>query len=77
MGRLTKDPELRRTPSGTAVATFSIAVDRDFKGKDGERETDFIDVVAWRQTAGVREQAFHKGANGRSGGPASDPGLHQ
>ena len=39
MGRLTKDPELRRTPSGTAVATFSIAVDRDFKGKDGERET--------------------------------------
>ncbi len=61
MGRLTKDPELRRTPSGTAVATFSIAVDRDFKGKDGERETDFIDVVAWRQTAEFVSKHFTKG----------------
>lgn len=61
MGRLTKDPELRRTPSGTAVATFSIAVDRDFKGKDGERETDFIDVVAWRQTAEFVSKYFAKG----------------
>lgn len=60
MGRLTKDPELRRTPSGTAVATFSIAVDRDFKGKDGERETDFIDVVAWRQTAEFVSKHFTK-----------------
>lgn len=61
MGRLTKDPELRRTPSGTAVATFSIAVDRDFKGKDGERETDFIDIVAWRQTAEFVSKHFTKG----------------
>ena len=61
MGRLTKDPELRRTPSGTAVATFSIAVDRDFKGKDGERETDFIDIVAWRQTAEFVKKHFTKG----------------
>ena len=61
MGRLTKDPELRRTPSGTAVATFSIAVDRDFKGKDGERETDFIDIVAWRQTAEFESKHFTKG----------------
>lgn len=61
MGRLTKDPELRRTPSGTAVATFSIAVDRDFKGKDGERETDFIDIVAWRQTAEFVNKHFTKG----------------
>lgn len=61
MGRLTKDPELRRTPSGTAVATFGIAVDRDFKGKDGERETDFIDIVAWRQTAEFVSKHFTKG----------------
>lgn len=61
MGRLTKDPELRRTPSGTAVATFSIAVDRDFKGEDGERETDFIDIVAWRQTAEFVSKHFTKG----------------
>lgn len=61
MGRLTKDPELRRTPSGTAVATFSIAVDRDFKGKDGERETDFIDIVAWRQTAEFVSKHLTKG----------------
>lgn len=61
MGRLTKDPELRRTPSGTAVATFSIAVDRDFKGKDGELETDFIDIVAWRQTAEFVSKHFTKG----------------
>ena len=61
MGRLTKDPELRRTPSGTAVATFSIAVDRDFKGKDGERETDFIDIVAWRQTAEFVSKHFTRG----------------
>ena len=61
MGRLTKDPELRRTPSGTAVATFSIAVDRDFKGEDGKRETDFIDIVAWRQTAEFVSKHFTKG----------------
>ena len=51
MGRLTRDPELRRTGSGVAVASFSLAVDRDFSPRDGgERETDFIDCVAWRQT---------------------------
>ena len=51
MGRLTRDPELRRTQSGTAVTSFSIAVDRDFKSQSGEKETDFIDIVAWRSTA--------------------------
>lgn len=52
MGRLTRDPELRHTQSGTAVASFSLAVDRDFKSRDsGEKTTDFIDVVAWRSTA--------------------------
>ena len=51
MGRLTRDPELRRTGSGTAVTSFSLAVDRDFKSQSGEKETDFIDIVAWRSTA--------------------------
>ena len=52
MGRLTRDPELRRTGSGVAVASFSLAVDRDFgKNENGEKETDFIDCVAWRNTA--------------------------
>lgn len=52
MGRLTREPELRRTQTGTSVASFTLAVDRDFKDKQtGERATDFIDVVAWRQTA--------------------------
>ena len=51
MGRLTRDPELRRTGSGVAVATMRIAVDRDYASSNGERETDFIDVVAWRNTA--------------------------
>ena len=50
MGRLTRDPELRRTGSGIAVANFTLAVERDFKGQDGEKETDFIDCVAWRNT---------------------------
>ena len=52
MGRLTRDPELRRTQSGVSVTSFSVAVDRDVKNTlTGERETDFIDVVAWRSTA--------------------------
>ena len=51
MGRLTKKPELRRTKSGVAVTSFSLAVERDYKDADGNRETDFIDVVAWRGTA--------------------------
>ena len=61
MGRLTRDPELRRTGNGTAVASFSLAVDRDFKGQDGERETDFIDIVAWRGTAEFVSKYFTKG----------------
>lgn len=61
MGRLTRDPELRRTGSGTAVASFSLAVDRDFKTQDGERETDFIDIVAWRSTAEFASKYFTKG----------------
>lgn len=61
MGRLTRDPELRRTGSGTAVTSFSIACDRDFKGQNGEKETDFIDVVAWRNTAEFASKYFTKG----------------
>ena len=62
MGRLTRDPELRRTASGVAVASFSIAVDRDFgKTESGEKETDFIDIVAWRQTAEFVSKYFAKG----------------
>ena len=62
MGRLTADPELRRTQSGTPVASFTVAVDRDFKDKStGERATDFIDVVAWRQTGEFVSRYFTKG----------------
>lgn len=61
MGRLTRDPELRRTESGTAVCSFSIAVDRDFKSKNGEKETDFIDIVSWRATAEFVSKYFTKG----------------
>ena len=61
MGRLTRDPELRRTQSGTAVASFTLAVDRDYKPQDGERETDFIDIVAWRGTAEFVSKYFTKG----------------
>lgn len=61
MGRLTRDPELRRTNSGKAVASFTVAVDRDFKSQSGEKETDFIDVVAWRNTAEFVSKYFSKG----------------
>lgn len=62
MGRLTRDPELRRTKNSTPVASFSLAVDRDFKDKQsGERATDFINVVAWRQTAEFVSRYFSKG----------------
>ena len=62
MGRLTRDPELRRTGSGIAVASFTVAVDRDFGGRDGgEKETDFIDCVAWRQTGEFVSKYFAKG----------------
>ena len=61
MGRLTRDPELKRTGTGTAVTSFSIAVDRDFKDQNGKKETDFIDVVAWRNTAEFVSKYFTKG----------------
>lgn len=62
MGRLTRDPELRRTQGGTAVASFSLAVERDFKDQaTGEKATDFIDIVAWRNTAEYAAKYFHKG----------------
>ena len=62
MGRLTRDPELRRTGSGTAVASFSVAVERDFgKNENGEKETDFIDCIAWRQTGEFVSKYFTKG----------------
>ena len=62
MGRLTRDPELRRTGTGVAVASFTLAVDRDFgKNENGERETDFIDCVAWRQTGEFVSKYFTKG----------------
>ncbi|WP_312611435.1 single-stranded DNA-binding protein [Oscillibacter sp.] len=61
MGRLTRDPELRRTGSGTAVTSFTLAVDRDFKGQNGEKEVDFIDTVAWRNTAEFVSKYFTKG----------------
>ena len=62
MGRLTRDPELRYTGSNVPVASFRIAVDRDFgRGENGERQTDFIDVVAWRATAEFVAKYFAKG----------------
>ncbi|MBQ7768816.1 MAG: single-stranded DNA-binding protein [Oscillospiraceae bacterium] len=62
MGRLTRDPELRRTGTGVAVASFTVAVDRDFgKNENGEKETDFIDCVAWRQTGEFVSKYFTKG----------------
>ena len=60
-GRLCSTPELRRTQSGTAVTSFTLAVDRDFKGQNGEKETDFIDIVAWRNTAEFVCNYFAKG----------------
>ena len=62
MGRLTRDPELRHTQTGTAVASFTLAVDRDFKNRDtGEKSTDFIDIVAWRSTAEFVSKYVTKG----------------
>ena len=62
MGRLTRDPELRRTGTGVAVATFRVAVERDYQSKDGgERKADFIDCVAWRQTGEFISKYFTKG----------------
>ncbi len=62
MGRLTRDPELRRTGTGVAVASFTVAVDRDFADKQsGQKETDFLDCVAWRQTGEFVSKYFTKG----------------
>ena len=62
MGRLTRDPEMRNTQSGVAVASFTLAVDRDFGGRDGgEKQTDFIDCTAWRHTAEFVSKYFSKG----------------
>ena len=69
MGRLTRDPELRRTNSGKPVASFTVAVDRDYAPEGQEKETDFIDCVAWNGTAEFVEKYFKKGSmivvNGR------------
>lgn len=62
MGRLARDPELRRTGSGIAVANFSVAVERDFKDGNGEKKADFIDCVAWRQAGEFVAKYFKKGA---------------
>ena len=61
MGRLTRDPELRRTQSGIPVASFALACDRDFGAKGQEKETDFVDIVAWRSTAEFVSKYFTKG----------------
>lgn len=61
MGRLCTNPELRRTGSGTSVTSFSLACDRDFKSQSGEKETDFIEVVAWKNTAEFVSKYFSKG----------------
>lgn len=60
-GRLTRDPELRTTNSGSPVCNFTLAVERDFKNSEGVRETDFIDVITWRNTAEFVSRNFHKG----------------
>lgn len=61
MGRLTKDVECKRTQGGTAVANFTLAVDRDFKGQNGEKSTDFIECVAWKNSAEFVSKYFGKG----------------
>ena len=62
MGRLTKDPELRKTANDTSVCSFTLAVDRRFKNASGQRETDFIPCVAWRQQADFASRYFSKGS---------------
>ena len=61
MGRFTRDPELLHTQAGTAVASFTLAVERDFKDGNGDKQTDFIDCVAWRQTGEFVSKYFTKG----------------
>jgi len=61
VGRLTADPEMRQTPNGTNVCSFSVAVDRSYTDANGERQADFINCVAWRQTAEFITRYFRKG----------------
>lgn len=61
MGRMVRDPELKHTPAGVAVSTFSIAVDRDYKKEGQDRETDFLDIVCWRHNAEYACKYFRKG----------------
>ena len=61
MGRLTRDPELRRTSSGVAVASFTLACERDFAAQGADKETDFVDIVAWRSTAEFVSKYFTEG----------------
>ena len=61
IGRLTRDPELRKTAACVSVTSFSVAVDSDFSQQDGQKETDFLDVVAWRNTAEFAAKYFTKG----------------
>lgn len=61
MGRLVADPELRHTPNSIPVTRFTLAVDRNFSSQSGERQTDFIDITAWRKTAEFVSRYFHKG----------------
>jgi len=65
IGRLTRDPELRYTAGGNAVASFSLAVDRPFQNQQGEKETDFIDIVVWRKLAETVSAHLHKGPDFR------------
>lgn len=75
MGRLTRKPELRRTQSGVAVTSFSLAVERDYKDAGGNRETDFIDVVAWRGDGGICRQVSGQGQDGGGDRVAAGPQL--
>ncbi|WP_317302160.1 single-stranded DNA-binding protein [Acidaminococcus timonensis] len=61
LGRLTREPEVRTTPTGKTVVVFSLAVDRPYKGRDGKAETDFINIVTWNKTAELVGTYVHKG----------------
>lgn len=61
MGRLTENPEIKTTPAGVSVTSFNIACERNYKGKDGQKATDFLTIVAWRNTAEFISKYFHKG----------------
>ena len=75
MGRLTRDPELRKTASDVSVTSFTVAVDRDFSQQDGQKETDFLDVVAWRSTAEFAAKYFYERPHGCHFRSFADPEL--